>query len=682
MLDPRGKMPLEAILSEYRGARSDYELLADYLKKRLESIAGTLGIYPIIMGRAKSLDSFAEKIQRAGKEYRDPLREMTDLCGVRVIVHTLDQVNAMAAKVDKEFLVDLLNSEDKLEKLAFTQFGYLSRHFIIQLKEVPEIPGCSEERRRGLKELKAELQLRTLAQHLWADVYHELGYKNEFQLPGRWEREFSRLAALLEDCDKGFQDIKNAMGVYQSTYGNYMTQEQLQALAERLEAVLAVDPENVRAMHRLIRAYLSIDGAEGKLSDSVQRFRNKLERYAPALRDIGVAYTQISRKQPTSQEFCDGQGFLKKAVALDPQDVDARCSLGGSYRKQGNREEALRCYRDAYHLDSSNPYPLGNYIMELLLEKGDAEAIHYFRPQIHAAAERCARQIEVRVNLPWAYFDLGLFHLYLGNPHAALCSYAKGIDVASHIFMVDTAAKAIASLKEKGVPLDGIEWLDKLLCIGWWVRANADERRKSIGMVPQASVRFPPPVLLLAGGCDGLDDAAKYRLDVMCRELQGVKGTLVSGGTRSGIAAVPGDLQARADAAGGTVAQGGGEQLHTVGYLPAAEAERVRGQIDTRYRQLRHTSGEDFSPLDALTFWEDYLASGGEPAAVKLLGFNGGRIAACEFRIALAFGARVGIVAGSGRAADELLIDPVWKDHLRLEVLHHEGDDVAKFLRS
>jgi hypothetical protein len=43
-----------------------------------------------------------------------------------------------------------------------------------------------------------------------------------------------------------------------------------------------------------------------------------------------------------------------------------------------------------------------------------------------------------------------------------------------------------------------------------------------------------------------------------------------------------------------------------------------------------------------------------------LLGINGGKIAAVEFRIALALWARVGLIAGSGREADILAEDADW----------------------
>ena len=107
----------------------------------------------------------------------------------------------------------------------------------------------------------------------------------------------------------------------------------------------------------------------------------------------------------------------------------------------------------------------------------------------------------------------------------------------------------------------------------------------------------------------------------------------------------------------------GQRQLQTVGYLPRETPAGLKGLIDDRYTRHRGTMGSDFSFLEPLSFWEDFLASDGDPKRVKLIGFNGGRISACEFRIALALGAKVGIIEGSGRAADELLSDPLWKEH-------------------
>jgi len=60
--------------------------------------------------------------------------------------------------------------------------------------------------------------------------------------------------------------------------------------------------------------------------------------------------------------------------------------------------------------------------------------------------------------------------------------------------------------------------------------------------------------------------------------------------------------------------------------------------------------------------WFDLLAAGIKPSDVFVIGINGGRIAAFEYRLALALGATVGIVESSGRSASEILPDADWWD--------------------
>jgi len=149
-------------------------------------------------------------------------------------------------------------------------------------------------------ELKAELQIRTLAQHVWADLYHEMGYKNEFRLPRQWERQFGRAAALLESCDRGFQQIRDEIGAVESNYSGYMTEADLSDLEFRIETLLEImtldEPGRVKIVHRLIRAYLSHRAVPvDRLETLLVREDAALAAFPPALRDAGVAYCKIRK---------------------------------------------------------------------------------------------------------------------------------------------------------------------------------------------------------------------------------------------------------------------------------------------------------------------------------------------------------------------------------------------------
>jgi hypothetical protein len=295
--------------------------------------------------------------------------------------------------------------------------------------------------------------------------------------------------------------------------------------------------------------------------------------------------------------------------------------------------------------------------------------ISHFSAALSAAVERCERQVEVDVNLPWALFDLGIFHLYLGRPDQGLSAYAKGICSASEAWMIGSARSTLRDLLQHGIRLNGIEHAVSLLGLGHWVRADARERRQAGLKLRRGPVRFGSPLLIVAGGCANMESTFAGALEQLRSALGQHRGTIVSGGTHSGIADMVGQLQEHR-----------GRKVRTIGYVPRPTAKGLRGQLDDRYTSHRHTTGDDFSVLEPLTFWEDFLAQGGDPAKVRLIGFNGGRIAGAEYRIALTLGAHVGIVQNSGRAADELLSDPLWRTTPNLKRLALTDAEVRAFL--
>ena len=52
---------------------------------------------------------------------------------------------------------------------------------------------------------------------------------------------------------------------------------------------------------------------------------------------------------------------------------------------------------------------------------------------------RCLDQIEVQVNLPWAYFNLGELYLLGGKTYKCLNAYAKAIMCSDRAFMIQGA---------------------------------------------------------------------------------------------------------------------------------------------------------------------------------------------------------------------------------------------------
>jgi hypothetical protein len=57
------------------------------------------------------------------------------------------------------------------------------------------------------KDLKFEIQIKTILSHAWAEIKHDRGYKYEDVIPKGIPRRFKRVAGMLEEIDVIFQDI-------------------------------------------------------------------------------------------------------------------------------------------------------------------------------------------------------------------------------------------------------------------------------------------------------------------------------------------------------------------------------------------------------------------------------------------------------------------------------------------
>jgi ppGpp synthetase/RelA/SpoT-type nucleotidyltranferase len=49
-----------------------------------------------------------------------------------------------------------------------------------------------------------EIQVRSILEHAWAEIEHEVVYKSGMEFPGQFKRRFAAIAGLLEMIDKDF----------------------------------------------------------------------------------------------------------------------------------------------------------------------------------------------------------------------------------------------------------------------------------------------------------------------------------------------------------------------------------------------------------------------------------------------------------------------------------------------
>lgn len=152
--------------------------------------------------RVKSLESLSEKLSFLNSEERITESQIKDLLGIRVVVPFQEGVEQVVTSLRQHFAVD--DIERKSEKLSYREFAYDAVHVEVPLDRDLGLPGCCKP--------VVEVQVRTILQDAWAEVEHELIYKNHFRFPNN-ESIRKKLAALnanLTLSDMIFQEIRDS----------------------------------------------------------------------------------------------------------------------------------------------------------------------------------------------------------------------------------------------------------------------------------------------------------------------------------------------------------------------------------------------------------------------------------------------------------------------------------------
>ncbi|MFC6703872.1 GTP pyrophosphokinase [Flexivirga alba] len=165
--------------------------------------------YLSVDGRAKTVASFAEKAMREQNGvplYPDPMSEIGDTIGVRVITYVRRDVDAVVQLLAAE--TEVLDDRDLGQETASEgRFGYSSRH--LQIRLVPEDRAELPE----LGDRHVQVQIRTVLQHAWAEFEHDIRYKGTIPTEQRpdFDRRFTLAAGLLELADEEFSTIRDKL---------------------------------------------------------------------------------------------------------------------------------------------------------------------------------------------------------------------------------------------------------------------------------------------------------------------------------------------------------------------------------------------------------------------------------------------------------------------------------------
>ena len=219
-LDLHGEMLME----QYRERLPLYQRLAEVADEAVRKALKEQHVTVTVMEhRVKTENSLAGKLELKGAKYHT-LDDVTDIVGMRIVTFYSADVDKVAAIINELFVVDWNNSVDKRKLHRLDSFGYNSLHYICRLKApLLSPPGGKTDSLADYSSPKGEagwgppfeIQMRTALQHVWSTLDHDTAYKDGgVKIPNEYQRQFNRLAGMLELIDEEFSRLRNVLTDY------------------------------------------------------------------------------------------------------------------------------------------------------------------------------------------------------------------------------------------------------------------------------------------------------------------------------------------------------------------------------------------------------------------------------------------------------------------------------------
>jgi ppGpp synthetase/RelA/SpoT-type nucleotidyltranferase len=653
-------------IGAYGAEFQSYETYAAVLKRVLERACAVAIPEAFVQSRAKTVSSFAEKCVRRFDRYPDAVNQMTDFCGARVIVQTLEQVKAVCLFIEANF--EILEREDKGLQLSEDKFGYRDTHYIIRLRpDRCQTLGITPKEQETVGDRRAEVQVRTWLQHAWADTLHDRIYKSNLNLLADIRRTGALLAALMEEGDRNFNMMADELDGMAANYTAFASREDVLKEIDVQELILTNEPrpEKKPGLALKLARLLKACGDYERVIQTLDPYRDIQDgNRGELLQYLGYALCKAHKDSARSPDFQRGKEFLEKSLALcgradlpfvphlrKQESLHARTLsyLGWAKEQELGKEHEAREYRrQAHDREPSNPYYLSDMLGFEMKLGHQADLPAALCTVIREAIKTCRNHATARIELPYAYFTAGRLSLLLDQPLESLGYYAGGVKhclAGTHCFPADVLEEEIKWLGYlhygTKTPAD-CQWVEDLLVLA--VRIGNES----------AAAGTSERTLIITGGAVSMDAKTLKSVRPLIEiALRAFDGKVISGGTVVGVPGLVGELSSE-------LARRGQKHFDLVAYIPKNLPHD--GPKDTRYDHFVECEDDKFLPAQILRCWKDLLDDSINPKEVLLLGLGGGPLSAVEYRLALAFGASVAVVTRTGGAADDLAKDELWSD--------------------
>ncbi|MDR2940196.1 MAG: GTP pyrophosphokinase family protein [Clostridiales bacterium] len=179
------------ILLPYEQAVDELLIKFERLKKEFERENKHSPI-EIVAGRVKGVGSILEKANRKNIPYDRIEEEIEDIAGIRIICRFVEDIDRVIQLIRRRDGKDIFISEERDYINNRKKSGYRSYHILVRYPIIMS---------KGKRNVKAEIQIRTMAMNFWATIEHSIKYKYSGNVPDDLQAKLQALAETAYNMD-------------------------------------------------------------------------------------------------------------------------------------------------------------------------------------------------------------------------------------------------------------------------------------------------------------------------------------------------------------------------------------------------------------------------------------------------------------------------------------------------
>lgn len=213
-------MDVDEFLRHYRTMQFPLAAWGEFVRQTVGSRAEETGTrIQFSSSRLKTAESALGKIVR--KRYSNPITEMDDLFGVRIVVLLREDIEKLTRVIENTEEWAYSKERDPEEEAARDphRFDYRSVHYVITAPADRVIDGVDV-----LQGTRCEVQLRTILEHAYAEVTHDSVYKSPWKAPVKAARYLASSSALIETTEHLFSETMRVLNEESLDRGEFLNE--------------------------------------------------------------------------------------------------------------------------------------------------------------------------------------------------------------------------------------------------------------------------------------------------------------------------------------------------------------------------------------------------------------------------------------------------------------------------